>query len=68
MEQMSEWGTPMQILEEALKREQAAYKFYASVRDQVKMPLVRELAEQLCEEERRHVRMIEKQIAKLRLG
>ncbi len=68
MEKTGELGTPMQILDEALKRERAAHDFYASIRDQVKMPLVRELAEQLCEEERRHVRMIEKQIAKLRLG
>jgi hypothetical protein len=27
-----------------------------------------ELAEKLCDEERRHVRLIEKQIEKLRLG
>ena len=68
MEQSSNLGTPMQILEEALKREQAAYNFYASVRDHVKSDLVRELAEQLCEEERRHAQLIEKKILKLRRG
>jgi len=68
MGQISELATPMEILEEALKREKAAYDFYASVRDHVKTPLVRDLAEQLCEEERRHVILIEKQITKLHLG
>jgi rubrerythrin len=68
MDQINGLSSPMEILEEALKRELAAYKFYAAVRDQVKMPIVRDLAETLCEEERRHARMIEKQISKLRLG
>lgn len=62
------WDTPIEVLEEALKREQNAYSFYASVRDQSKMDLIRNLAEQLCEEERRHIRLIEKHITKLHLG
>ncbi|MEI6165758.1 MAG: ferritin family protein [bacterium] len=61
-------ATPMEILQEALKREHAAHDFYASVRDHVKTPLIRELAEGLCEEEQRHIRLIEKQIVKLNLG
>jgi len=68
MESITGFTTPMQILEEALKREHAAHDFYAMVRDHVKTQLVQELAEKLCEEERRHVRLIEKQIEKLRLG
>lgn len=68
MDQINGLSSPMEILEEALKRELAAYNFYASVRDKVKMPLVRDLAESLCEEERGHVRKIEKLIEKLRLG
>jgi len=36
MEQINELATPMEILEEALKREKAAYDFYASARDHVK--------------------------------
>ncbi len=65
---INELSTPMQILEEALKREMAAYQFYTQVRDQVKTPMVRDLAEKLCEEELRHVRLIEKNITKLRIG
>jgi rubrerythrin len=61
-------GTPMEILEEALKKEHAAHDFYASVRDHVKAESVRLLAEELCEEERRHVRLIEEHLARLRRG
>ncbi len=58
----------MEILEEALRKEHAAHDFYASVRDHVKVESVRLLAEELCEEERRHVRLIEEHLVKLRRG
>lgn len=68
MEEKNEYGTLMEILEEALKREKSAYQFYASVRDHAKALLIRDLAEQLCEEERRHAQLIEQQILKLHRG
>ncbi|MEI6563862.1 MAG: ferritin family protein [bacterium] len=61
-------GTPMQILEAALKKENEAYTFYASLRDHAKGALIRDLAEELCEEERRHVQLIERHIVKLKSG
>jgi rubrerythrin len=61
-------GTPMEMLEEALKKEHAAHAFYASVRDHVKVESIRLLAEELCLEENRHVRLIEDHIARLRRG
>ena len=58
----------MEILQAALKKEHAAYEFYADVRDHAKVEMVRNLAEQLCEEEQRHVRLIEHHIADLQRG
>ena len=61
-------GAPMEILKAALKKEQAAYAFYAEVRDHAKVEMVRELAEQLCEEEQRHIKLVEKHIARINLA
>ena len=61
-------GTPMEILELALKKEIAAHDFYAEVRDHAKVDMVRTLAEELCEEEQRHVRLIENHIMALKRG
>lgn len=63
-----DWDNPLAVLSEALKREQAAYNFYASLRDHARLEMIRVLTERLCEEERRHIRLIEKMITKLRLG
>lgn len=68
MKTIGKTGTPMEMLEEALRKEHAAHDFYASVRDHVKVESVRLLAEELCEEEGRHVRLIEEHLVKLRRG
>lgn len=68
MNSIARTGTPMEILQAALKKEHAAYEFYATVRDHAKSEMVRVLAEQLCEEEHRHIHLIEQHIAGLNLG
>jgi rubrerythrin len=68
MNTIAKTGTPMEILELALKKEKAAHDFYAEVRDHAKVDMVRTLAEELCEEEQRHVRLIENHIMALKRG
>lgn len=68
MNSIARTGTPREILEAALKKERTAYDFYAEVRDHARVEIVRTLAEQLCEEEHRHIRMIEKHLMDLKLG
>ncbi len=68
MNSIAKSGTPMEILEAALKKEHAAHDFYAEVREHSKVEFVRLLAEELCNEEMRHVRLIEDHIVRLRRG
>lgn len=68
MNSIAKTGTPVEILQLALKKEQAAHDFYAEVRDHAKVESVRLLAEELCEEEGRHVRLIESHIVRLLRG
>lgn len=68
MDPKHDWDNPLEVLEEAVKREQDACTFYAALRDHSKLQLIRELTEHLCEEAHRHIQLIEKQIIKLRLG
>jgi len=68
MDSIAKLGTPMDILQVALKKEQAAYEFYTEVRDHAKVAFIQELAEELCEEEHRHIRLIEKHIRELKQG
>jgi rubrerythrin len=68
MNSIAKNGTPMEILEAALKKEHAAHDFYAAVREHAKVESVRLLAEELCDEEMRHVHLIEDHIARLRRG
>ena len=68
MKPIARTGTPMEILKAALKKEHAAYEFYAEVRDHANVEMVRVLAEELCEEEQRHIRLIENHIAALNRG
>jgi rubrerythrin len=68
MNSIAKNGTPMEILEAALKKEHAAHGFYSEVREHAKVESVRLLAEELCDEEMRHVRLIEEHIVRLRRG
>ena len=66
---MTELNTPMAILKAALKKEKAAYRFYDNLlKEHKSIEILREMIEQLREEEYRHVQIIEKKIAKLDFG
>ena len=60
--------TPVELLEIALKKEKAAYSFYERMMLQTQVEAVIKLAAQLREEEAKHVQMITKKMAALRLG
>ena len=57
-----------QILEVALKREREAYRFYDRLLSETKVGILKEILEQLRDEEQKHIRMIEKKIAQMNLG
>ena len=61
-------STPGEILRAALRKEQAAHRFYDELLKRSKIGISRELLERLREEEGRHVRIIEKELAALRRG
>ncbi len=66
---MNELNTPMGILKTALKMEKASYRFYDDLLKKHKSSeILREIIEQLREEEYRHIQIIEKKITKLGLG
>lgn len=60
--------TPIEILEVALKKEKDARLFYESILSRTRVGIVRETLEKLRDEEYKHIHMIEKLIAKIRLG
>jgi len=65
---MTELNTPMSILKAALKKEKASYRFYDDLLKKHKsIEILREMIEQLREEEYRHIQIIEKKITKLGL-
>lgn len=61
-------STPAEILETALKKEEAAYHFYDNLLNVPKADFVRTLIEKLRDEEAKHVRLIQKEILKFNLG
>ena len=61
-------GTPGEILAKALKKEEAAYRFYDALSRSTKIRMVRELLNTLKDEEAKHVRMIKKKMAELARG
>ena len=66
---MTELMDPIGILKTALKQEQASYSFYDDLLKKYKsIEILREIIEQLRDEEYRHIQRIEKQITKLGLG
>lgn len=61
-------STPMDILKAALRKEEAAHRFYANLQASSHSAPVRELLTQLREEEHRHIQLIERKIVELNLG
>ncbi len=60
--------TPVEILKDALAREQAAHDFYAQMMLNCKTDMVVELLETLKNEESRHIRLVQAMIVKLKLA
>ena len=58
----------IEVLQIALKKEESSLKMYSSMVEQTKVQFVRELLEQLRDEEARHVRMIQKRLSRLAIG
>ena len=61
-------GTPRDMLELALRKEKAAYKFYDRLVQQSKVRMVSEMLEKLRNEEYKHVELVEKMISRMELG
>ena len=61
-------STPMAILEAALEKEKAAYRFYNQLLNNTNVGILREIIEHLLEEEYKHIQLIEKKMAALRNG
>ena len=59
--------TPDQILELALEKERAAYNFYNEAVSGSKIEMIRELLEELRNEEAKHIKLIEKKLAEMQL-
>jgi len=57
--------TPNQLLEMALEKERAAYVFYSEACASSKVDMIRELLEELRNEEAKHIKLIEKKLAEL---
>ncbi|NLF23338.1 MAG: hypothetical protein GX590_09260 [Lentisphaerae bacterium] len=60
--------TPDQILNAALAKEMQARDFYDGLARQTSVEFVRELLEELRDEEARHVRMIQNMLGRLGAG
>jgi len=61
-------STPMAILEAAIEKEKAAYRFYDQLLNNTNVGLLQEIIEHLLEEEYKHIQLIEKKMAALRSG
>ncbi|MBN2108246.1 MAG: ferritin-like domain-containing protein [Deltaproteobacteria bacterium] len=60
--------TPIEILKEALRKEQSSYTFYNDMLQQSTVGFVSDILEELRDAEFHHMKMIEKKIAHLELG
>ena len=60
--------TIVDVLNAALRKEQAAYRFYDTAFRDARMAEVRELFEQLRDEEARHVRLVTKRLERIALA
>ncbi len=65
---VSRLTTAKDILETALHKEEAAYRFYDAVMNSTKVDFVRELVAQLREEEQKHILLIRKKLGVLERG
>ncbi len=62
------WKTPVGILDAALAKEKEAYSFYGDLLSFTRVDSIRRLVEQIKDEERKHMRLLEDKLAELRLG
>jgi rubrerythrin len=60
--------TPIEILKEALRKEQISYTFYNDLLQQSTVDFMSDILEELRDAEFHHIKMIEKKIAHLELG
>ena len=60
--------TSADILEAALRKEKASYNFYNNLLKNTRVGILVETLDQLRAEEYRHIRIIEKKLAKMGLG
>jgi rubrerythrin len=60
--------TPVDVLNAALRKEQAAYRFYDTAYKEARVAEVRELLEKLRDEEARHVRLVTKLLERIALA
>jgi rubrerythrin len=60
--------TPIEILKEALRKEQSSYTFYNDMLQQSTVDFMSDILEELRDAEFHHMKMIEKKIAHLELG
>jgi rubrerythrin len=68
MDKSGKPSSPIEILEVALKKEEAARRFYDELATNSHVELVRDLVTELREEEHRHVQLIQRKMVQLRLG
>ena len=61
-------STPAEILAVALKKEQNAFTFYDKVSKATNVDFIKELCDQLREEEAKHIKMIRKKITQHNIG
>lgn len=60
--------TSIEILKEALRKEQISYTFYNDLLQQSTVDFMSDILEELRDAEFHHIKMIEKKIAHLELG
>jgi rubrerythrin len=60
--------TPIEILEAALSKEKAAYRFYDVLLNNTNIGMLQQIIEHLLAEEYKHIQLIEKKLATLRSG
>ena len=65
---MTRLTTPDEILRKALEKETEARDFYAEMASGCSVDFVKELLEQLQNEEAKHVHIIKKMLARLEVG